>query len=102
MAFGWEGKLVRLVPPDKERHTVNAYRWVNDLDVTSNLLIGGPITRGMEEAWFDKLANDDSNIHFAIETLDGRHLGMSGLHQINRRHGTAVCGSFLGEKDDRG
>ncbi len=104
MPFGWEGELVRLVPLEMERHFENALRWLNDLDVTSTLLIGDrPITREMQKAWFEKqLAGQETDIVFATETLDGRHVGMCGLHQISMRHGTAGCGSFIGDVEDRG
>jgi len=104
MSYGWEGELVRLAPLDMEKHFENTLRWMNDLDVTSTLLIGHrPMTREMQKAWFDKqLAGEETNLVFATETLDGRHIGMCGLHDISTRHGTATCGSFIAGPADRG
>lgn len=103
MAFGYQGKLVRLVPPEADKHLDNAYRWLNDADVTGTLLFGDrPITREAEKEWFEKAGKDPANVVFAIETLEGRHIGMSGVHQINHLHGTAITGSFIAEVNDRG
>ncbi|MBV6457240.1 MAG: hypothetical protein HONBIEJF_00348 [Fimbriimonadaceae bacterium] len=103
MSFGWEGKLVRLVPLD-ERHFDNALRWINDSEITAWLLVGDyPTTRIAEREWFDGASkSSESNIIFAIETLDGRHVGMSGIHQLDRGNGTAVTGSFIGNPQDWG
>jgi RimJ/RimL family protein N-acetyltransferase len=101
MPFGWEGKLTRLVPLDKEKHLENAYRWLNDPEVTQWLLIGDmPLTMAAEEAYFEAHSKpNDTEVAFAIETLDGRHLGFSGIHRIDHRHGTAMTGTVLGAKD---
>jgi len=99
MAVGYEGKLVRLVASCKERHLENALRWINDPEITETLLIGDfPISRSSEEKWFDSVNTGQSDVHFAIETLDGTHIGFSGIHGIDFRNGTATTGSFIGEK----
>ncbi|MBL8064231.1 MAG: GNAT family N-acetyltransferase [Chthonomonadaceae bacterium] len=101
MAHGWEGELVRLVPLDKDRHFDNCVKWVNDPDVTEWLLIGDfPLSRLSQSDWFEKAARaTDTNVMFAIETLDGRHIGNSGVHQIDLRNGTCITGSMIGEKE---
>jgi RimJ/RimL family protein N-acetyltransferase len=103
MAFGLEGSLVRLVPLDWDRHGENAYRWVNDPEVTEFLLIGDrPLMRDAEREFFQRMAKSETDVLFAIETLDGRHVGMSGLHGIDVQNGTATTGTFIGEVSDRG
>lgn len=104
MAYGWEGELIRLVPLDKERHLDNATRWMNDPEITQWLLVGDfPLTRIAEEAYFDARTKDmDRDIAFAIETLEGAHIGFSGLHKIDFRHGTAQSGTFIGLVDQWG
>jgi RimJ/RimL family protein N-acetyltransferase len=101
MGYGWEGKLTRLVPLDEEKHFENYLRWLNDPEVTEWLLVGDlPLTRLAEREWFDRASrNSGDDIVFAIETLDGRHLGSSGVHQIDHRHGVALTGSFIGDKE---
>lgn len=101
MAYGWEGELVRLVPMDKDRHLENAVRWLNDPEVTQFLLIGDfPMTKIAEEKYFDAHADENENeVAWAVETLEGQHVGFSGLHQINHIHKTAISGTVLGEKE---
>jgi RimJ/RimL family protein N-acetyltransferase len=105
MAHGYEGSLVRLVPIDLDKHLENCYRWLNDTDVTDTLSIGDfPIPLGAEREWLEKLSKQvgGSDVIFAVETLDGRHVGQSGLHQIDFRNQQATTGSFIGNKEDRG
>jgi RimJ/RimL family protein N-acetyltransferase len=101
MAYGWEGDKVRLAPLDKERHLAGALRWLNDPVVTRWTLIGDlPVHRLAEEDFFDRMSRgSDSDVVFAVETLDGEHIGFSGLHRIDWRHGFAVTGTVLGRPD---
>ena len=104
MGYGWEGDLVRLVPLDKVKHLENAMRWVNDPEISRYLLIGDfPMTRIAEEAWFDRVcAHNDKDVAMAIELLSGEHIGMSGIHAINWRDGTATTGTLIGVSDQWG
>ena len=102
MPYGWEGPNVRLAPLDKAKHLENARLWMNDPEVTAWTLSGDfPMTLLAQEAWMDERsrAADPTNISFAVETLAGEHLGFSGLHQIDYRHGVATTGTMLGRKD---
>lgn len=102
MGYGWEGDRVRLVPLDKERHLENAVRWLNDPEVTQYLLVGDfPMTRLAEEEWFAR-APDTGEVRFAIETLNGVHIGFSGLHRVDYRHGTAESGTLIGDPSQWG
>lgn len=105
MAHGWEGDLVRLVPLDFDKHFENCLRWINDPQVTQFLAMGDtPMSRIAEKAWFEaRSANNDTDIIFAVETLDeGKHIGNSGIFNIEYNHGTAVTGSLIGEVDEWG
>ncbi len=104
MANGWQGDLVRLVPLDEDRHFENVVRWINDPEITQWLLVGDfPLTKIAEREWFARSSKAGSdNVVFAIETLDGRHIGTSGIHFIDFRHGTCMTGSLIGEKDEWG
>ncbi|MEN3001355.1 MAG: GNAT family protein [Armatimonadota bacterium] len=101
MAYGWTGEKVRLVPLDKEKHLPNALLWLNDPDLTQWTLIGDfPLSRLAEEEWFDKvMRQSDREVVFAIETLEGEHIGFTGIHQIDWQHGTAATGTIIGRKD---
>jgi len=104
MAYGWQGEHVRLVPLDRDRHFENALLWLNDPTVTEWTLIGDlPITRLAEEEFFNRaMAMSDSDIHFAIETLDGQHIGFSGIDRIDWRHGRGTTGTIIGPPEFRG
>lgn len=105
MGYGWEGAKVRLVPLDRERHFDNAVRWLNDPEVTAWTLVGDlPVTRLAEEGFFtgqntDAFPGTQVEITFAVETLEGEHVGFSSLHRIDWRQGVAATGTLLGRRD---
>ena len=101
MGFGWEGELVRLVPLDRARHFDNAVAWLNDPVVTEFMETGDfPLTRGREEEFFRAADHPPStDVSFAVETLDGDHVGFSALHRISWQHRFAVTGSVIGRVD---
>jgi len=100
MAFGWEGAKVRLVPLERERHFDNCVRWLNDPEVTAGTLMGDfPLTRLAEQEFFDRAAKQSDNlVAFAVETLEEEHIGVTGLHDISFRHGTATSGTIIGRR----
>jgi len=104
MPFGWEGQKVRLAPLDRERHLENALLWLNDPQTTEWMLTGDwPLTRLAEEEYFERMMRqDDTDLAFAIETLDGVHIGFSGINQIEWRHGVGTTGTVIGPADFRG
>jgi len=101
MGYGWEGEKVRLVPLDKERHLANALAWLNDPEVTEWTLVGDmPITRLAEEEFFHRAQRGDpAEVTFAVETVAGEHVGFTGLHHIDHRHGVGFAGTVIGRKD---
>lgn len=103
MAYGWTGEKVRLVPLDNEKHLENALCWFNDPDLTQWILMGDfPLCRLAETKWFEQMMSQhqpDREVVFAIETLAGEHIGFTGLHQIQWRHGVASTGTIIGRKD---
>lgn len=101
MSYGYEGNLVRLAPLDEDKHFENALRWINDPEVTQHLLVGHfPMSRLAEKDWFESRCRAKDDLLFAIETLDGEHhIGFSGVHQIDFRHGTSVTGTIIGAKE---
>lgn len=101
---GWQGRLVRLVPLDKEKHLKQALLWLNDPECTRLTLIGDkPITRLAEEEYFDKACRGDgNNANFAIETLAGEHIGFSGINNIDWRNSVGVTGTIIGPAAYRG
>lgn len=108
MGYGWEGEKVRLVPLDAERHLANAVAWLNDPEVTERTLIGDfPIGRLGEAEFFQRAERAEpsgsaTELILAVETLDGEHVGFTGLHRIDWRHGCAVTGLLIGRKNKWG
>ncbi|MGB8509631.1 MAG: GNAT family protein [Pyrinomonadaceae bacterium] len=107
VGYGWAGEKVRLVALDKERHFENALVWINDPEVTKWTLVGDvPLTRLAEEDFFARMTGPQgshpSDISLAIETLSGEHIGFSGFHRIEWRHGAAHTGTIIGADGFRG
>jgi len=96
---GVVGPRIRLIPQDKELHLENYVRWLNDPEVTRYLTINWPLTRLAEEQWFERMAEDESNLVWAVHDERGRHIGSAGLHRIDWKERRATSGLFIGEKE---
>lgn len=105
MGHGWEGEKVRLVPLERAKHLDNAVAWFNDPEVTAWTLIGDfPIGRLAELDFFDRMERADpwtggTDVTLAVETLDGQHVGFSGIHRIDWRNGCGLTGTVIGRAD---
>jgi RimJ/RimL family protein N-acetyltransferase len=95
------GDLVDLRPIDRAH--IDAYlRWMNDTEVTRHLEMGRhPLTREMEEDWFDRVARSDDTLLFGIHVRaeDGRLIGNCSLSKPHPRHRSSGFGIVIGEKD---
>ncbi len=95
-----EGRLTRLralEQSDVER----AYTWVNDREVTQFLLLRYPMSRAQEERYLAEAAeqgNSYADVRLAIETKDGVHIGMCGLHRGSPEDRHASLGIMVGDK----
>ena len=97
---GLRGDRVRLVPPDRLLHLENALRWLNDPDVTATLEFNHGVSRGEEEAFFDRIETArETDLVWAVLDEARRHIGFVGLHAIAWRRRCASGGLFLGERD---
>src|SRR5438093_12663046 len=95
-----EGRLVRLRALERA-DVERAYMWVNDREVTQYLLLRYPMSRGQEEKYLTEAAeqgNSHSEIRLAIETKDGVHIGMCGLHHASAEDRHAALGIMVGDK----
>jgi RimJ/RimL family protein N-acetyltransferase len=101
MAYGWQGEKVRLVPLDRDKHLGNALQWFNDPEITQWLETGDwPLTRAGEEEFFRAAERQDrSSVQFAVESLQGEHVGFTGLRSIDWQSRVAVSGSVIGRTD---
>jgi RimJ/RimL family protein N-acetyltransferase len=86
---------------DREKHLDNALLWFNDPEITEWLETGDwPLTRGAEEEFFRAAERQDrASVNFAVESLQGEHVGFSGLRSIDWQSRVAVSGSVIGRKD---
>lgn len=100
----YEGRLVRLravEPEDVERY----YAWLNDRQVVDGLMVRYPMSRAAERAWIDDHATPScANASFAIETLEGVHIGGCGLEETSPENRSAEFGIAIGDRSywDRG
>ncbi len=95
-----EGKLMRLravEPEDAE----NAFRWMNDREVSRGLMARYPFSFETEREWVKNAVKplDFGNVRFAIETRDGVHIGICGLHRASAENRHAELGIMIGEKE---
>jgi len=96
------GKKVRLRAIERE-DLPNCVRWLNDRDVTEFLLQNSPMSKAMEESWFDAQLSipPTSGQVFAIDASVGTdwvHIGNTGLHNVEPVTREAEFGIFIGEK----
>lgn len=100
-----EGKRVRLRPIRKS-DIDHFLKWLNDPEITENLLMYLPVNEIAEEKWIESVCQSSSDVIFVIEEKlkDGkvRPIGNCGFHKIDwkDRHGT--FGIFIGEKQLHG
>jgi RimJ/RimL family protein N-acetyltransferase len=94
------GRLVRLralEPTDLER----AYGWVNDREVTHYLMLRYPMSLAQEEKYLTETSSQGSSfqdVRLAIDTMDGVHIGMTGLHRARPEDRGAELGIMIGDK----
>ena len=81
-------------------------RWRNDAEVAHWATAGDvrfwPVSAAAVERWFtDKLPDMDPHADgvFAVDLLDGRHIGMADYRDVDVVARSAVVGITIGEKD---
>lgn len=94
-----KGKKVSLRPVEKT-DLPQIVRWINDPEVRLFLESWLPQSSADEEKWIESLGKrKDTNIVLAIETVQGKHIGLMGLHNIKWRDRVADTGAMIGEKE---
>ena len=94
------GERVRLEPVSVEL-LPSWVRWFSDPDVTRWMGVRGCPTVEMEREWYDKMSKADADLVWAI-FLGEKHIGSTGIHQINWRDRNAHTGNLIGEKSEWG
>lgn len=74
--------------------------WRNNRRVISNFIYRGEFTREVHENWIRTQIDTGKVVQFIVEeTETGRPIGSVYLRDINRDHGRAEFGIFIGEDD---
>jgi diamine N-acetyltransferase len=95
------GKLVRLRPHEMT-DLDHCLAWINDPEVKGYLSARYFQSRLSEEDWLRVHASKPisyDHVHFAIDTLDGRHIGSIALHETHPESRKAGLGVMIGDKD---
>ena len=71
--------------------------WLNDPEVTKHLSFYLPVTRKAEEEWVR--SDQPGHTRFAIETLEGAHIGNCGLDGVPNKRRCWSFGIFIGDRD---
>jgi RimJ/RimL family protein N-acetyltransferase len=96
-----EGKLVRLRPMEPE-DVDRYYEWINDEEVKEFLSSRYYFSRAAEAEWLKEHVSSPlsfTNLSFAMDTLDGRHIGSIGLGDASPHHRRAELGIAIGDKE---
>ena len=91
-----KGERCTLRPPRKEELAIYQ-RWFEDVDVLRFLPGIGPSSDSQEDEWFKRSGDDPTSITWVIE-VDGRVVGMTGIHGIDHRHAHGESGITIGDK----
>ena len=74
-------------------------RWFSDSEI--NKFLGrdfGSLNLKKEKEFINKSNKSKNGLRWAIYAKDGRHIGSTGLHSIDRKNSNAVWGIVIGEK----
>jgi len=86
---------VRLRPLER-RHLEKTFEWANDPDLMRLLNRAHTVSRNEHEQWFEVIQQREDCRYFAIETVDGAHLGNVWLWDIDPRHRRAELRIVMG------
>ena len=76
-------------------------RWLNDSETTSYLSMRAPMSEPMEEAWFNRMVEQQGKdaYHFTMCRIeDDLPIGTIGLFQVDTVNGNVGMGISIGEK----
>jgi len=80
-------------------------RWINDPEVTENLMLVSPMSRVEEERWYENMLNLSPNEHVMVidirdpkKTGEWRAIGTCQFTSIDWRNRSAELGIMIGEK----
>ena len=99
------GKRIRLRAVEKEDLPLFV-RWINDPQVTENLLFSAPMSLADEEKWFENIMSAPISEHVLVidvkkSNTKGGYLpiGTCQFHRVDWRNRAAEIGIMIGEKE---
>ncbi len=96
-----EGNRVRLTSIKREYIDV-FLEWINDPEIAQYLMFYRPITREMEEEWYNSRQKQENSIIFSIlvnaRTDDEKLIGNCGI-ELDWKNRVGNCGIVIGEKE---
>ena len=98
MLQGTQVRLRALEPEDLPDY----HRWLNDPEVVRYLKLYAPLSMPDEEAWYQEVRGDSSQMVFAIESEAGQHIGNLSLMHLNWKDRSAELGIVIGDKGQWG
>ena len=78
-------------------------RWMNDPEIQAGTGRVGPVTLEDERAWYERVTTGPGRLTLVVYDLaDLAPVGVTDLHEIDQRNGTAWFGIILGERRGQG
>ena len=96
-----KGKNVILAPLKRE-YIDKFLEWLNDPEITQQLMGFRPLTRDMEEDWYTSLKERKNDIIFSILINQTQLVGNCSIMEIMWKDRMGTCGIFIGEKAEQG
>ena len=98
------GQRIRLRAAEKT--DIDSFlRWINDPDVTENLMLISPMSRIEEERWYENMINQPPSEHVLVieakhenKSTDWHAIGTCQFTRIDWRNRSAEVGIMIGEK----
>lgn len=96
----FKGKKARIRAIHNEKDFDNVWQWMNDPEVTQNLLTISPISYTAEKEYFSKVGLDPTRKNFAIEDkVTGEFIGLMDINKIDLINRCGTTGAVIGNKD---
>ncbi len=96
-----KGLHVILKPPER-KYIDDFLKWMNDEEITQYLKIFRPLTRDMEEEWFESLKSRENFFLFSIfifnQSGEDRIIGNCSI-DVDWKNRVGTCGIVIGERD---
>ena len=91
-----KGERVRLRPPVPAEAALFV-EWLADTEVTRYLGTAFPMSLQQEEDFVKRIGESKNDVWWIIEA-EGRAIGASGIHRIDRINSNATTGTLIGDK----